>query len=167
MAPGSGAGASSAGAVVGVVYDPSKDELWQAVRGGGAVLNGAPLACSSVSSLAGALVGTGFGYDERRRAAQARILRGVDHLRFADSGDHALGDRGVGRRLLATQVQVFAKRELRLPSALEDTGVEGEYVGLVVHFAPWNLASGDDDINTRPVAYGMPARLIWGVPALQ
>ena len=31
-----------AGTVVGVVFDPSKSELWQAVRGGGSVLNGAP-----------------------------------------------------------------------------------------------------------------------------
>ncbi len=62
------------GSVVGVVFDPSKDELFQAVRGGGAVLNGEPLRCTMVSSLAAALVGTGFGYDARRRAAQARLL---------------------------------------------------------------------------------------------
>ena len=62
------------GTVVGVVYDPAKDELWQAVRGAGAALNGVPLSCSSVTSLSGALVGTGFGYDERRRAAQGRLL---------------------------------------------------------------------------------------------
>jgi myo-inositol-1(or 4)-monophosphatase len=65
---------SADGTLVGVVYDPSKDELWQAVQGGGAVLNGAPLACSSVTSLAATLVGTGFGYDEKRRAVQARLL---------------------------------------------------------------------------------------------
>jgi myo-inositol-1(or 4)-monophosphatase len=64
----------ASGTVVGVVFDPSKDELWQAVRGGGAALNGVPLRCSSVTSLAAALVGTGFGYDERRRAAQSRLL---------------------------------------------------------------------------------------------
>ena len=62
------------GAFVGVVFDPAKGELWQAVRGGGAVLDGAPLHCTQVTSLAQALVGTGFGYDERRRAAQATVL---------------------------------------------------------------------------------------------
>ena len=65
---------SSEGSLVGVVYDPTKDELWQAVRGGGAVLNGAALRCSSVSSLDAALVGTGFGYDARVRSFQARLL---------------------------------------------------------------------------------------------
>ncbi|MBK5305739.1 MAG: inositol monophosphatase [Frankiaceae bacterium] len=62
------------GTVVGVVYDPSKDELWQAVRGSGSTLNGASLRCSTVTSLGQALVATGFGYDERRRAAQALLL---------------------------------------------------------------------------------------------
>ena len=62
------------GTAVAVVFDPSKGEVWQAVRGGGAVLDGEPLRCSSCSDLTLALVGTGFGYDARRRAAQARAL---------------------------------------------------------------------------------------------
>jgi myo-inositol-1(or 4)-monophosphatase len=62
------------GALVGVVYDPSKNELWQGVRGSGAALNGVPLACSVATDLSQALVGTGFGYDARRRAAQGRAL---------------------------------------------------------------------------------------------
>lgn len=62
------------GGLVGVVYDPSKDELWQAVRGGGAVLNGTPIRCSSATDLSQALIGTGFGYDARRREAQAQLL---------------------------------------------------------------------------------------------
>jgi myo-inositol-1(or 4)-monophosphatase len=62
------------GTVVGVVYDPSKDELWQAVRGGGAVLDGDPLHCSTVTSLGQTLVGTGFGYEQQRRTAQSRLL---------------------------------------------------------------------------------------------
>ena len=62
------------GAFVGVVYDPSKDELWQAVRGGGSVLNSVSLRCSTVTDLSQALVGTGFGYDSRRRSAQAQLM---------------------------------------------------------------------------------------------
>ncbi len=59
---------------VGVVFDPSKDELFTGVRGGGSFLNGAPLRCTDVTSLSQSLVATGFGYDARRRAAQARLL---------------------------------------------------------------------------------------------
>jgi myo-inositol-1(or 4)-monophosphatase len=59
---------------VGVVLDPTKEELFTAVRGGGATLNGRPLRCTAATELAQALVATGFGYDARRRAAQAALL---------------------------------------------------------------------------------------------
>lgn len=48
---------------VGVVYDPFRDELFQAVRGQGARLNTAPLRVSSTPDLAHALLATGFPYD--------------------------------------------------------------------------------------------------------
>jgi len=59
---------------VGVVFNPAADELFTAVRGGGAFLDGRALRCSSVSQLSQALVATGFGYDARRRAAQALAM---------------------------------------------------------------------------------------------
>lgn len=59
---------------VGVVFDAAKQELWTAVRGGGALLNGARLRCSQASDLAQSMVATGFSYDARRRAAQGRNL---------------------------------------------------------------------------------------------
>jgi myo-inositol-1(or 4)-monophosphatase len=62
------------GSAVGVVYDPAKRELWQAVRGEGATLDGATLRCSTVDDLSMALVGTGFGYESERRAVQSRVL---------------------------------------------------------------------------------------------
>jgi myo-inositol-1(or 4)-monophosphatase len=58
----------------GVVFNPAADELFSAVRGAGASLNGRPLRCTSVELLSQALVATGFGYDARRRAAQALVL---------------------------------------------------------------------------------------------
>jgi myo-inositol-1(or 4)-monophosphatase len=59
---------------VGVVFDPAKDELFTAVRTRGARLGSRPLRCTQVADLAQALVATGFGYDARRRAAQAALL---------------------------------------------------------------------------------------------
>jgi len=61
-------------AVAGAVFAPSRSELWQGALGQGATLNGQPLRCTQVTELARALVATGFGYDARRRAAQARLL---------------------------------------------------------------------------------------------
>jgi myo-inositol-1(or 4)-monophosphatase len=49
--------------VVGVVYDPTREELFEAVRGGGATLNGRPLHTSDCPVLGEAMVVTGFPYD--------------------------------------------------------------------------------------------------------
>ncbi len=61
-------------AVAGAVFAPSRGELWQGVLGEGSTLNGRPLRCTAVTELSQALVATGFGYDARRRAAQATLL---------------------------------------------------------------------------------------------
>jgi myo-inositol-1(or 4)-monophosphatase len=50
---------------LGVVYDPLLDELYHAVRGGGAFLNGRRLRVSLQANLADALLATGFAYDIR------------------------------------------------------------------------------------------------------
>jgi myo-inositol-1(or 4)-monophosphatase len=60
--------------VAGVVFDPAKDELYAATRGGGASCNGRRIACSDAAQLATALVATGFSYDADRRARQAALL---------------------------------------------------------------------------------------------
>jgi myo-inositol-1(or 4)-monophosphatase len=53
--------------VLGVIYDPSHEELFVAERGRGAVLNDRPLAVSSSSRLEESLLVTGFPYDIRVR----------------------------------------------------------------------------------------------------
>ncbi len=47
-----------------VVYAPMLDELFTAVRGGGAFLNGAPIRVSSTSRLIDSIIATGFPYDK-------------------------------------------------------------------------------------------------------
>jgi len=49
--------------VMGVVYDPMRDECFSAQRGQGAWLNGQPLKVSAVSELGQSLLVTGFYYD--------------------------------------------------------------------------------------------------------
>ncbi|MEA3209218.1 MAG: monophosphatase [Chthoniobacter sp.] len=46
--------------VVGVIYDPMRDELWQVARGGPATLNGRPIAVSTRTQLADAVLSIGF-----------------------------------------------------------------------------------------------------------
>ncbi len=62
------------GTLVGVVYDPERDELFSAERGGKPTLDGRPITPSSKGDLATALVGTGFGYDGEVRRAQAEVV---------------------------------------------------------------------------------------------
>jgi len=45
---------------VGVIYDPVRQELWTAHRGGGATLEGRRIRVSKLPDLEGALLGTGF-----------------------------------------------------------------------------------------------------------
>jgi myo-inositol-1(or 4)-monophosphatase len=61
------------GTLIGVIYDPMRDELWTAERDGPALLDGRPIQGSNRDDLATALVATGFGYDAEVRRVQARI----------------------------------------------------------------------------------------------
>jgi myo-inositol-1(or 4)-monophosphatase len=56
----------------GVIYDPYKDELYEAEEGRGAFCNGEPIHVSSQSALAGASVATSNSYDDK---AMARNLK--------------------------------------------------------------------------------------------
>jgi myo-inositol-1(or 4)-monophosphatase len=62
---------------VGVVGDPMHGETFCAVHGGGAFLNGSPIAVSGATDLSRCLVATGFGYDPARRRAQAEVVVGL------------------------------------------------------------------------------------------
>ena len=51
--------------LLGVVYDPTRDELFTAIAGRGAFLNGQSIAVSDTAPLDSALLVTGFAYDIR------------------------------------------------------------------------------------------------------
>jgi myo-inositol-1(or 4)-monophosphatase len=55
------------GPAVGVVYNPLLDELYHAVRGGGAFRNGRPIRVSDQAELPRSLLATGFAYDRREQ----------------------------------------------------------------------------------------------------
>lgn len=62
------------GGVAGVVFDPLRDEIFAAERGGRATLNGTPVTASERTQLDTALIATGFAYDADVRAAQAQVI---------------------------------------------------------------------------------------------
>jgi myo-inositol-1(or 4)-monophosphatase len=63
--------------VVGVVYDPFTDELWTAVRGGRARLNGRPISVSDRSKLEESIVALGFA---KNRSTLNRMLPEFNRL---------------------------------------------------------------------------------------
>jgi myo-inositol-1(or 4)-monophosphatase len=57
---------------IGVVYDPTRDEMFAAERGQGATLNGRRMRVSTIDDLNSAMLCTGFPYDVRQRPNFAR-----------------------------------------------------------------------------------------------
>lgn len=74
--------------LLGIVYDPTRDELFTATRGGGAQLNGRPLRVTDTTELVDAVLASGFPYDKhtnpdnnlREWAAFLRCIRGERRL---------------------------------------------------------------------------------------
>ena len=60
--------------VIGVTFDPTRNELFAAEKGQGATLNGKPIRVSATERLGEALIVTGFPYDFKSRPAFARHL---------------------------------------------------------------------------------------------
>jgi myo-inositol-1(or 4)-monophosphatase len=67
----------ASGGLLGVVFDPVRDELFSAERGSGALLNGEHVRMVERGGLGISLIATGFGYDAERRRKQAQVLLGV------------------------------------------------------------------------------------------
>ena len=104
---------------VGVVYDPMRDELFSAVRGRGATLNGRPIRPTTIDRLDRALLCTGFPYDVR---------------------EHPEGPAGLIARFLG-----LVQGIRRLGSAALDLSyvASGRYDGYFeFNLKPWDLAAG-------------------------
>lgn len=74
--------------VAGVVFAPALGEMFHAVKGGGAFLNGKPIRCSGKTRLEEAVLSTGFPYDKAvnpdnnidRAARVIPVVRGLRRL---------------------------------------------------------------------------------------
>lgn len=65
--------------VVGVTFDPTRDEMFAAERGAGATLNNKPIHVSETEKLSEALLVTGFPYNAREREDFARHFTGFTY----------------------------------------------------------------------------------------
>ncbi|RME38112.1 MAG: inositol monophosphatase [Thermoflexia bacterium] len=105
--------------LVGIIYDPLRDETFAAVAGGGATLNGEPIHVSSVARLEDAFLATGFPYD-RRTAPDNNVERMGHFVR------RALGVRRAGAATLDLAYVACG----RLDGFWE------------IRLAPWDVAAG-------------------------
>jgi len=60
--------------VIGVTFDPTRNEMFAVERGGGASLNGKPIRVSAAENLGDSLIVTGFPYDFKQKENFARHL---------------------------------------------------------------------------------------------
>lgn len=79
--------------LMGVVYDPLRDECFYAVQGGGAWLNGTPIQVAQTPHLLGALLATGFPYD--RHTSPENNLAEFQALMLQIQGGRRLGSAGL------------------------------------------------------------------------
>jgi myo-inositol-1(or 4)-monophosphatase len=106
-------------AEVGAIYDPSRRELFSASRGGGAFLNGAPIAASTTATLIDALLVTGFPYDMHTQGTDLVELFGA-----------FLGKARAVRRLGSAALDLCYVACGRFDSFWEQ------------HLKPWDVAAG-------------------------
>jgi myo-inositol-1(or 4)-monophosphatase len=88
--------------IIGVVYDPLRDELFAAERGAGTFLNGQPRRVSATERLQDALLATGFPYDRATRpdnnvAEFTRLITRVQGIRRAGAASLDMAYLAVGR----------------------------------------------------------------------
>lgn len=88
--------------LIGVVFDPLRDELFHAMKGGGAFLNNRQLKVSGITTLAGSLIATGFPFRAKEMLdlyllAFKKIFIGVSDIRRAGSAAIDLAYVAAGR----------------------------------------------------------------------
>jgi myo-inositol-1(or 4)-monophosphatase len=104
---------------VAAIYDPNRDELFVACRGGGATLNGAPIKVDPAARLRESLIGTNLMWD--MRDDRFHNLPGLQEL-----GKNVRGIRSLGAAAL----------ELAYVAC-------GRYSGFVQYrLAPWDFGAG-------------------------
>jgi len=104
---------------LGAVYDPTRDELFEAVRGGGALCNGERIRVSKAPLLSESLLGTGFPF---------RVPRYIDDY-LAAFKELFLGCRGV-RRAGSAALDLCHVAAGRLDGFWE------------LYLKPWDMAAG-------------------------
>jgi myo-inositol-1(or 4)-monophosphatase len=79
--------------LIGLTYDPVRGEMFQAVKGGGAFLNGSPIRVSDKTELDDSLLSYDLGYVDEKAAMAIEL---VLHLWPNIQGTRIMGSAGLG-----------------------------------------------------------------------
>jgi myo-inositol-1(or 4)-monophosphatase len=136
---------------VGVVYDPCRQELFTAMRGGGAQVDGRRIRVSSWPGLEGSLIGTGFPY-------RSNVEWLPKYMRMLqDVMEHSAGVRRPGSAALdlcyvaAGRLDGFWEFGLNIWDIAAGTLMIREAGGMVASLTP-----GKDPLDTGNVVAGSP-----------
>jgi len=136
---------------IGAIYDPAQDELFLAVAGGGATLNGAPIRVSACAALDQALVAAGYvprhGLDVHLALRRALYEAGA-----------AVKDMGAGALMLAHvaagRFDAFVEPHMHPWDALAGLTLIEEAGGRVAPYpGPAGLAAGGAVVAGAPGVY--------------
>lgn len=130
---------------LGVVYNPATDEMFTAVRGEGATLNGDQIHVSATTRLARALVTTGFPYDTA--ANPGNIFRDIENMVRAAQGVRRDGAAALDLcHLAAGRFDGFWELRLKPWDTAAGMLIVTEAGGLVTDFRGGPYTPGMDEI---------------------
>jgi myo-inositol-1(or 4)-monophosphatase len=147
-------------AEVGAVFDPTREELFTAQRGGGAFLNGQRLRVSSTPTLVDAMLVTGFPYDVHSRVDEIVGLFG----RFVGTARavRRLGSAAIDLCYVAAgRMDGFWERDLKPWDIAAGALIVAEAGGLVTRMDGSPFSSRSADVLASNVAiHGAMLRVI-------
>lgn len=130
--------------IIGVIYDPTRDEMFAAERGAGATLNGRTIRVSEIDDLNSALLCTGFPYDVRERGDFGRhFVNFINHAQAVRRDGSAALDLAY---VAAGRFDGFWEEGLRPWDVAAGVLIITEAGGRVSHYD-----NSDFDIYTAPL----------------
>jgi myo-inositol-1(or 4)-monophosphatase len=130
--------------LLGIVMDPVRGEIFEAVRGRGATLNGEPITTSQVCGLEDSVIGLDLGYDPVKRG-QMLDLAGSIHSDV--QAIRMLGSAVLGLAYIAAgRLNLYCHRGLNSWDLAAGTLLEREAGGTVVDWAGEPITMGDSGV---------------------
>lgn len=129
--------------LLGVVYDPTRDELFAATKGGGATLNGRPIRVTEAAELVDAVITSGFPYDKHTNPDNN--LREWSAMLVKIRGERRLGSAALDLCYVgAGRLDGYWEKDLKPYDAMAGMLVAREAGGMVTDYAGGEFPQRED-----------------------